>query len=75
MPGAAARILGRESLRTELRGRIARAHGETYRQVASYGYTPQFNRHMEARPLAPGRGSIAGRVLAEGKVVQNADNR
>ena len=48
---------------------INRAHGETYRQVASYGQTPEFRAHMEAKALPPGRGSIVGRtVLKRGMV-------
>src|SRR5262249_53306925 len=52
---------------------IARQKGNVYYQVASYGVSPQFKQMMESHPLEPGRGSIAGRVALEGKVVHVHD--
>src|SRR5262249_44120506 len=52
---------------------IARQKGNLYYQVASYGYSPEFKHLMERHPLEPGRGSIAGRVALEGKVVHVHD--
>jgi two-component system, NtrC family, sensor kinase len=44
-----------------------------YRQVTSYGFSPEYRQFMDARPLEPGRGSIAGRTVLEGKVVHVPD--
>src|SRR5262245_47702177 len=52
---------------------INRPQGDTYRQVATYGHPPDFKAYVEANPLPPGRGSIVGRVIMEGRTVQVAD--
>ena len=52
---------------------INRQQGDAYRQVATYGHPPDFRAYVEANPLPPGRGSIVGRVITEGKKVQVAD--
>jgi GAF domain-containing protein/CheY-like chemotaxis protein len=52
---------------------INRQKGENYQQVASYGYSREFNEFMGRHPIPPGRGSIAGRTVAEGKAVQVLD--
>src|SRR5207249_3962736 len=52
---------------------INRQSGEGYRQVASYGYSPEFNAFMAQHPIPAGRASIAGRTVLEGKAVQVAD--
>jgi GAF domain-containing protein len=52
---------------------IARQSGETWRQVASYGYSPEFNEYMARNPIPSGRASIAGRLVLEGRAVQVAD--
>src|SRR5215813_12303385 len=52
---------------------INRQSGEGYRQVASYGYSAEFNEFMARHPIPPGRGSIAGRTVLEGKAVQVPD--
>jgi GAF domain-containing protein len=52
---------------------IDRAQGKTYRQVASYGQTSEFQALMEAKPLPPGRGSIAGRTVLERGIVHVHD--
>jgi GAF domain-containing protein/CheY-like chemotaxis protein len=52
---------------------INRQQGDAYRQVATYGHPPDFRAYVEANPLPPGRGSIVGRVITEGKTVQVAD--
>ena len=45
--------------------------------LASYGFTPQQRDFMHRTPVPakPDRGSIAGRVLIEGKIVQVADTK
>ncbi len=52
---------------------IARQSGEHYRQVASHGYPPELNEFMARNVIPLGRGSIAGRVLHEGRAVQITD--
>jgi signal transduction histidine kinase len=41
---------------------INREKGESYYQVASFGYSPEFNDYMARHPIPLGRGSIAGRT-------------
>src|SRR5262245_27467727 len=52
---------------------INRPQGEAYRQVATYGHSPDLKAYVEVNPLPPGRGSIVGRVITEGRTVQVAD--
>jgi GAF domain-containing protein len=51
---------------------INRQSGDRYRQVASYGYSPEFNEYMAKHPIPP-FGSISGRAALEGRVVQISD--
>jgi signal transduction histidine kinase len=52
---------------------INRQAGDTYRQVASHGYSAKFNEFMAQHPIPLRRGSISGRTAAEGKVIHIAD--
>ena len=52
---------------------IARPHGDVFWQVALYGFSPEYNAFMEEHPIPLGRGSITGRTLQEGRVIQVAD--
>jgi signal transduction histidine kinase len=52
---------------------MARERGGAHYQVAHYGARPGFADFIKDVPLAPGRGSIVGRVLLERKPVQIAD--
>ncbi len=52
---------------------IARQSGDTWRQVASYGFSPKYNEYMARNPIPSGRGSISGRVVLEGRAVQIAN--
>jgi GAF domain-containing protein len=45
----------------------------SYYVAASYRHTPEFNEHLKTPTFAPGRGSVSGRVLLEGKSVQIPD--
>jgi signal transduction histidine kinase len=54
---------------------IVRLHGSSYRHAASYGYAPELHEHMLNFRFKPGRGTAAGRVVLEGRVVQIADIR
>jgi GAF domain-containing protein len=52
---------------------MARQQGSVYRQVSSFGFPPDFREYMERMPLEVGRGTLAGRVVLEGKVVHIPD--
>jgi two-component system NtrC family sensor kinase len=52
---------------------IARQHGEVFRQVAYYGFSPEYKAFMEQHPIPPGRGSVVGRATLGGKAVQVLD--
>jgi two-component system NtrC family sensor kinase len=54
---------------------IVRLHGSSFRHAASYGYTTELHEHMLNFRFEPGRGTAAGRVALEGRVVQIADIR
>ena len=41
--------------------------------AANYGYAPDFNEYVDTLTFAPGRGSLTGRILLEGKAVQIPD--
>ena len=52
---------------------INRQFGDVYRQVASYGYSPEFEQFMESHPIQLGRGTTVGRTVLEGTPVHIAD--
>jgi len=52
---------------------IARQKGTNYLLVARHGFPSGYSEYVETLPMAPGRGSITGRVLHEGKSVQIID--
>ena len=52
---------------------INREKGEAYHMVASHGLSPQVKAYMANHQIAAGRGSIVGRTVIQGKVVQIAD--
>jgi len=54
---------------------IVRQHGSSFRHAASYGYPTELHEHMLNFRFEPGRGTAAGRVAAEGRIVQIADIR
>src|SRR5262249_39841716 len=47
--------------------------GDTFRQVAFYGYSPEYKAFMEQHRIPTGRGSVLGRILQEGRIIQVAD--
>ena len=49
------------------------AKDDAYQMVACYGYSSDHKAYMASRPVPSGRGSLVGRVMLEGKVVQIAD--
>src|SRR5262249_45328409 len=52
---------------------IARQKGINYHLVATHGFPSGFNEYIETLPMEPGRGSVTGRVLREGKPVHIID--
>src|SRR4029079_13927911 len=47
--------------------------GKAYRQVASYGYSPEFKKFMETHPVELQRGTAVARAMQEKKPVQIPD--
>jgi signal transduction histidine kinase len=52
---------------------IHRREGEIYRPAAVLGFPPEFVAYLDAHPLVPGRGSIAGRAAMESRAIHIAD--
>ena len=52
---------------------IIRQKGTANYWATSYGFPPEHGERLKSLPIQPGRGSIAGQVLAEGKTVHVAD--
>jgi signal transduction histidine kinase len=52
---------------------MTRDDGSGYRHVTNYGYSPDWVEYNKTIRMQPGRGSVVGRVLLEGKAVQVAD--
>jgi signal transduction histidine kinase/DNA-binding FrmR family transcriptional regulator len=52
---------------------INRAHGDAYRQVAMYGFTPEFRAFMADHPVPGGTGSVTSRTVMKGETIQVAD--
>jgi two-component system NtrC family sensor kinase len=50
-----------------------RQFGAAYRQAASYGYSPEFKKFMETRPVELHRGTAVARAIQEKKPVQIPD--
>jgi signal transduction histidine kinase len=52
---------------------IMRPKGDGFYSAASYGHTPDYSEFIRNFMFLPGRGSVTGRVLLEGKPVQIPD--
>jgi signal transduction histidine kinase/uncharacterized membrane protein len=52
---------------------IYRPKGYAYQYVASYGYSHEYEEYMRRHPITPGRGSVIGRTVLEGRTVHVAD--
>jgi GAF domain-containing protein len=52
---------------------IARQREANYHVVAGYAFPSNFREYIETVPMGPGRGSLAGRVLLDGKPVHVLD--
>ncbi|HXQ53060.1 MAG TPA: GAF domain-containing protein [Stellaceae bacterium] len=57
------------------RSAIRLARDDVYRHAASHGFTPEQKDYMKDHALLPSRGSVAGRVVLEGKAVQVSDTK
>src|SRR5262249_51968491 len=52
---------------------IARQKGTNYHLEARHRFPPGYSEYVKTLPMAPGRGSVTGRVLLEGKPVHIID--
>ena len=52
---------------------ITRQKGKNHYWVTSYGFSPEIAEYLKSIPLEPGRSSIVGRALLEGKTVHVPD--
>ncbi|MGB6998013.1 MAG: GAF domain-containing protein, partial [Pseudolabrys sp.] len=52
---------------------IRRPEGSAFLHVASHGAPTEYDEYMQSHPVESGRGTVAGRVLLEGKPVHIAD--
>ena len=52
---------------------VARQFENTIRHVANFGFPPDSVEYMKKAPVDPGRGSVAGRALADGQIVHVHD--
>jgi class 3 adenylate cyclase len=52
---------------------IYRRHDDLYRLEVSSGFTPEFHAYMASVPVAPGPGSMVGRVTLSGEAVHIID--
>ncbi len=57
------------------RAAIRLAKDGAYHHVASYGFTPEQKEYMKEHALKPDRGSVAGRVVLEGRAVHVVDTK
>ena len=52
---------------------IRRPQGSSFLHVASHGAPSEYDEYMQSHPVEPERGTVAGRVLLEGKPIHIAD--
>jgi GAF domain-containing protein len=52
---------------------IHRPEGKAYPYVASFGLSHEYDDYMRDRPIVPGRGTVLGRAVTEGRPVQVRD--
>ena len=52
---------------------LLRPKGGVFQFAASHGHGRKYREHMESHPAPVGRGSVAGRTLLEGNIIQIAD--
>ena len=54
---------------------ILRRDGEVFRAGAAVGHSPEYMEYLQSHPISINRGSVTGRVVLEGRVVQILDVR
>jgi len=54
-------------------GAIPRPAGAVFDQVATYGYSSDFAEFLQRNPISPGRGTVTGRVMLEGRIIHIPD--
>ncbi len=64
---SAARLCNSES------ATVHRPNDDGWRCLASYGYSPEYEQYLREHPVEPGQGSVLGRAVRDGKIVQVAD--
>jgi two-component system, NtrC family, sensor kinase len=52
---------------------ITRKEGGVFIRAEAYGFSPEFIEYARAMPVEPGRGTVTGRALFEGRVVHIPD--
>src|SRR5262249_53847981 len=52
---------------------IAQPYGDKFQQRAFFGFSAEYQAFMKQHPIPVGRGSIVGRILQDGCIVQVAD--
>ena len=52
---------------------IPRQAGAIFDYVATYGYTRDFQEFLQRNPITPGRGTVSGRAVLEGKTIHIPD--
>ena len=52
---------------------VRRPKGSAFLHVASHGSPTEYDEYMQSHPVEPERGTVAGRVLLEGKPIHIAD--
>jgi two-component system, NtrC family, sensor kinase len=52
---------------------IHRPQDEAYPCIASHGYSREFQEYLRDHPIVPGRGSVVGRAMSDGKIVHVPD--
>jgi signal transduction histidine kinase len=52
---------------------IPRLSGAIFDQFATYGYSPSYHEFLQNNPISPGRGTVAGRAVVEGKTIHIPD--
>src|SRR5262249_10874419 len=52
---------------------ITRQKGEAFFPAEAHGFSPEFLEYVRTIPMVPERGTIMGRALLEGRIVQVAD--
>src|SRR5215472_17482378 len=52
---------------------VPRVTGGILDQFASYGYSPAFHAFLQNNPTSPGRGTVSGRAVLEGRTIHIPD--